>query len=336
MATIRDGGHTIGASGADYTTITSWESTEQGIDNDLVNGDEILQAQVFDETIIDQFTIDGFTVGSSNYIEITTYAGAEHNGTPGTGAKIRGTTNWGDQKVDDAYTRIVGLEVLQDTSKGNAINLLGNGDDCTIDSCILKAAGGRGIDLNSTTHRTVIKNNLIYECDIGIKCTGYNDDTTIYHNTIADCVNEGIDLIANNDAKVYISHTVCSGNATDFQMQGFSLKGGDYNAALDNTQPGTNSFDLSADPFVDSTNDDYTIDNTSALYDAGGASGCGIAYDCIGTSRPQNTNYDVGWFEVEATGDLTATPSDTNTSNWSDTRDGTLTYSAAIEDDVNT
>ena len=84
--------------------------------------------------------------------------------------------------------------------------------------------------------------------------------------------------------------------------------------ATDNTSPGGGDWvifeDISSAPYdlriVDNAEDDAQDAHTTAT-----AHGLTIpSTDIVGTSRPQNTNYDIGAFEIEVAGDLSVSESD--------------------------
>lgn len=78
--------------------------------------------------------------------------------------------------------------------------------------------------------------------------------------------------------------------------------GSDYNATNKASGLiGANSIHGIADPFLDAPNNDFRINNTSPLYEAG-INLAEITHDIVGVSRPQAQYHDIGAFEYDAGG----------------------------------
>jgi hypothetical protein len=301
--------YTIRASGGDYTTLSNWEATEQG---DL-SSIGTTRAEVYNDWasgLSDSVIISGWTNPSaSNYVEIFassnsgTQGASQHDGTPGSGALVKQSLGYDAlirALVD--FTRITGLEVENTGSGSGAYALSLQADDSIIDKCICKGADtNQGTIVTGVYSRMLIKNTLVYESvEDGIVMGAWSSGKLL-HCTVADCGGDGVILESN--AGWEISHCVVYGSGEeDFDIDG-TVSGGDYNTSEDGTQPNTaNDFTLSGDPFVSRAGDDYRHGSGSELEDAGGTTGAGVSDDCIGTSRPENTDYDIGWFEYVSAG----------------------------------
>lgn len=294
----------IRASGGDYTTLSNWEATEQ---RNLVTADEIAVAELYNDWtgngLSNATEIAGWTVDSTRYIIVRAAAGNgtqganRHSGTVDSGARV---TSTGATLVSHmANTRI---EKIQVTSTGNIALYLYAGNDAVVDSCIARStfASDSGIGLRTNVASSIV-NTLAVNCyskgfylnnaaAVASHCTAYNCDSGFVRG----------------GASAVVKHCLGFGNSTGDFISGW-LEGTDYNASGDASAPGTTNVRNISDPFVNAASGNFATAAGAAIIDAGGTTGAGVSADCIGTARPQNTNYDIGWFEYVAGGGATGT-----------------------------
>lgn len=301
---------TIGSTGT-FSSLASWDGSRA---TDLTASGGLGQAiaRFQNETNTDTTAVDlsSWTTDSwGNSVLITHDTGARHDGTLGSGAGWHAAVGGIMLTASCGYVYILGVELFNTTDANLRSVILQGGANLTVDSCIIKLGctqirnNNRGISANASY--ALIKNNLIYNAGTeGIRA-GSNTGQEIYHNTIVDCFQYGIyggtySVPASNNV-VYNSGT------TDYYLcSNFS---GDSNADSDGSCTfGTNYFTLSGDPFDGYSGDDFRVSSGSELVDVTTASSVlSPDVDCIGTSRPQGTYYDIGWFEYVA-GGTTALP----------------------------
>ena len=194
--------------------------------------------------------------------------------------------------------------------------------------------GGSGINMDGVTH-TIVRNNLLhhnhatgiamYQID-GAVCS---QDNQILHNTVVmpddgrwavlvsgvGCVNN---IVLNNILTSYHSYRG-SINIPSTSLSGFQS---DYNVVVDRftTDDGESVIDLSAwqglgydihsfvatpgELFASATGNDYHLWSNSPAVDAG-SNGAGVTVDLEGNPRPWGAGYDIGAYELRASGTLT-------------------------------
>lgn len=105
-----------------YNTMQAWEDDRQG---DLV-ADERREVGVCynDGAFTDRLVISGSTTSASYYMCLTAAAGARHDGTPDSGARIDALGGWSSQNaidVEDEYARIEWIEITGVYDAGDGI-----------------------------------------------------------------------------------------------------------------------------------------------------------------------------------------------------------------------
>jgi len=149
---------------------------------------------------------------------------------------------------------------------------------------ITHPAGGRGIGSASSTCRNYIARNctaITEGADTGEDGTGFFTDGSATYVLVTNCL---------SIADVAYSATFDSAS--------------DYNIGSDTTAPGANSIDngVGAELFTDYSGGDYSLKSGSDAIDAGDDLSAYFTDDIVGTTRPQNSIYDIGAFEYVATG----------------------------------
>ena len=258
---------TIRSSGGDYTSLSAWESAQQ---QDLVTAGDIAVAECYDDWaggLSDDFTIAGWTTDSSNYVIVRCAAGEEHDGTPANGFWISG---WGFGAcliVQQQYTQLQDLHVINNRSTADAIDL--SGDNAKAIRCIAKG-GDDGIGLDNNGTRAIAC--LAYDC--GGEGFGFNRFVTGH---AYNCTSVDNDIGFNNGSggsNNALKNCVAYNNTTNNYSTGSWASASVDNAASDaatNTPPGTSPLttNIVSGDFLDSANDDWHIDTDSNLYEEG-------------------------------------------------------------------
>jgi hypothetical protein len=136
---------TVKPSGGDYTSLSAWESGQQG---DLVTNDQIQQAECYamvDTTAID---INGWTTDATRYIRVTVPTAERHDGKRNTSKyRIVGVADFavGLLQINEDYVRCEGL-ALRNTSTVDAAGIRVNGatTDIIFSDCIVYDCGTNG------------------------------------------------------------------------------------------------------------------------------------------------------------------------------------------------
>ena len=330
---------TLKESGGDYTSMITWESTEQ---TDLVSdGDtHVLECYDYDSSPLnEEVLIAGWTTGASNYIVIKAAAGHGHEGVQGTGFHLsQGGLFKTTLENQQAYTRIEGLRVsnTRTSSNGDAIKENGgdgvqiNGNICSVTStvegaCIVLSKSG------APSPRPIAMNNVCLSGYRGIGVGSFRD-ADILNNTVIGCVTGIFSSSSGVDADV--KNNVAHGNTTDWST-GTITGTVSHNRSEDGTTPGTDTgTDTVGDDFV-TYSTDLTPANAGELDSNGTDTSLTVTIDITGTAR--SSDMDIGAYIAAAPAfaiNLTSgsvdrsVPASTVGSITSDTAGGTLYWIA--------
>lgn len=320
--------HTIREDGTgDYTSLAAWQTAQA---RDLVAANEIARAQIegpWTSPAAAPFTLDGWTTSAECYIEIEPVGEARHTGQWTSTAFRFETLSTGSQyiNIQEAFVRWHGLQIhmnpygfsFPQTALG--FGGAGGGGNVEIHDPIIRYTGnasndGNHIGISFTGIGDVrIFNPLIYGIDAtggGTTRRGISSGTTIgtkevYNATIHGCLDG---FYQSNSVTPILRNCVGYGNVTDFTGSWHATSS--HNASEDGTHPGANGLTLVADPFEDSTNDDYRPAAGSVLIDAGVDLSVDFSTDIVGTTRPQGSAWDIGAFELASGGGGTVAPED--------------------------
>lgn len=221
-----------------------------------------------------------------------------------------------------------------DDNSIGAINIAGAAI-VTIDKCIFRIKpqaytyGNNARVVMGNTDRTgnlKISNTLIYGADaVGVKSSTYgffetnhsSGNTYLSNITVAECING----ISDGYNDIIAINCLCYNNTTADFSASFNASS-NYNASSDTSAPGANSRISQTFTFVDSANGDFGLTSSDAgARDYGTDLSAGtppVSDDIIGTARPQNSTYDIGYFEYVTSGasitasDATATRGQTD------------------------
>ncbi len=185
---------TIG-SGGDYATVTLWEASAT-VSTGFWKG-EIQDSAEFNENV----TIAGITGTPTiaNRVWLTSQSGVRHDGTAGSGARVRGSNNGSHVfTVSEDFTQIENIEIQQDSTGGSdeAIRITTGINDVLISRCILWTDQGisdqDGIYSGDWAMDAVVDNCVIY----GFRRAGIHgqnfsgaatQDWDVHFCTINDC-----------------------------------------------------------------------------------------------------------------------------------------------------
>lgn len=322
MATIVE--KTIGT-GGDYATPALWIAACPA---NLVTADQIwrglLKNQEFSGTA--SISISGKTTNASCYIELTTEAGAsfvDHASkatnalryNPANGAAIKCTSINTALVVDQAYTRISKIQVLNSDTTASAqpaFSTTAGADYLRLDRCILESSAMSSAvpgTLRATKTNAILTNLVVVQRKnsasaiiallangpIVSNCTFVavggtpltTGITTLYISAVMRNTYVG-GVVAPEDGVVPAAKTNCFSNAT---ATGYSV------APLS-----TSTFENVTDGTLD-----LRLKAESSLINAGVADATYAPTDIIGTARPAGAAYDVGAWEAANSPDATAT-----------------------------
>lgn len=316
--------NSIGATGRDYSTIAAWESaspvtgssaTGQG----LVAADERWIGEMYDDaspSFTENITITGATTDSTRYRILRAAAGEAYDHVTDTGVIIRPANEFGTHSVDTAENAVhLGWPGRGFCVKGKSVADERGGKvdfrspSGRLDSIVARNAclGTNGCFYCDFPGANAIWRNLVViDCDLtnalrvdfGVKvlnCSGF--DTGAFNKT------------SRTTAAIFINCVNLSPKSGScFVSDGGSAwgTGTNNNCSSDLTAPGTNAIHsaTAANNYVSTTagsEDLHVKDAAADIYEAG-ATDTDAGADLDGTSRPQNTAYEIGAFEFVASG----------------------------------
>ena len=309
---------TLKTSGGDYSSIVTWESTEQ---TDLVAAGEqhVLSCFTGTYTINGGVNIDGWTTDAVSYITVEAEPGSRHGGVWGAGVKFTNSTNWTYTfGVSQDYTVVDGVEAEHTTTlsgSSQAFVFAGTPAYPVIKNCLGQ---------NSTTSITsgVFMDQGTYNspgkwinCVARVNGSGTNDGfhvtnydyPTAYNCTAINCYYGFIRDGVNGNDPTFINCVAYNSAVSDFASDTGSLSGNN-NASGDTTVStlsiGTVTGITSAD-FNDYDNGDYSPASGSDLIDAGTDLSSIFTDDIAGNTRGQCMAWEIGAYEYVSTGGVT-------------------------------
>lgn len=319
----------IGTTDRDYSTITLWEAdlddTDRYSENDDAVG-EMYNDSVFDESV----TINGGGTVGLNSVTLTVAEGERHDGTAGTGAIVRSSSNsplfsFGANALTKAVRWIESdLSSAEALSGQRYLVARHSGGVSICDHCLMHGASSfQSAKVNYIRIRassgTTLNNSIIYDTgeaftgDAGEKNVIENDGNVadIFNVTMHNCYNDGssgsingVKLAAGANARnvlitdvTAVTSSACfSGSATE-----------DHNASSDATASGTGSLTniVTADQYVSTVggSEDLHLKPGSDCIDAGtdlGTTPSGVEIDIDGNDRDAAAvTWDIGAHEFE-------------------------------------
>lgn len=146
---------TVAASGGDYSSLSSAETTERATNYDLVNDDNTIEFNCNDFADTNAVTIDSsWVTDSTHYITVKVDIANRHSGTAGNGYRLVAGIYDFMYTVNADYTHTIGITLDYDTNNGQRNGIVLNSvTGAIIDSCLVYGVG------NST-----VKSYYMYNC----------------------------------------------------------------------------------------------------------------------------------------------------------------------------
>lgn len=303
----------------DYNSLIVWEDAHDG---DLVGEERVEIAELYDDDgDFDDFGevgIDGWTTSLTYYFHITAPAGERHDGTEGTGARIKpsatacggSTCDWiiDFQDCDGGYIDWLEFDGSNMTANpagpedDGALIWVGRYDDDVndlyIQNNLLYDSTEDGIQIYRDQGTHIISNIIYNSVQNCIDFTSADEDNNIFNNTCANST--GIGFIIGDSLHVAKNNISINNTGADWSGTPGTA---DYNADDDGTVPGTNTLTglVYADQFanVGAGTEDFHIKDTDAdIYNSGVDLGTGTDID--GEDRDTYTPWDRGADEYVA------------------------------------
>ena len=324
---------TIGTTGRNYSTITSWEAA---IDNTTYPsaGTDVL-GECYDDSVFDESVLINAVATNVDSITLSVATGERHDGTAGTGARIVHTSDKAVPiNISVANTDVEWLEVDGNGFKANGIGIDGSDGvhNGTIRLCIVHSLDKDGgtVRADGIIARSNVVNNIIYDIQLstGTSTTArgisadYGSAVNVSNNTVHDIrgnvsTNSVIVINLRNDADTTVQNNIAtnpngagSGTQVCYSLESPPLSTMDHNLASDTTASGTGSIDsaVTADQFVSITggSEDLHLKSGADAIDAGtdlGVVPAGVEIDIDGWNRdsdtPSRDPWDMGAHEFE-------------------------------------
>lgn len=339
MATVTK---SIGTSSRDYSTITAWQA-DLG-DMFIYNSGDDAVGECYNDSVFDeQFTIDqtGLAFPGLNSIKLTAASGQEHNGTPGSGVKVKYTGTitsedalWEVDYSKDIYgsynVQVEKLEFAEVSESGSKNVWAWKCEDDTARLHRLlvnniKHSNAGGVNLYIMQGRVEYTNCFIFNSGRTATSGSTNGRvrgfhlTTSTNNKVYNCTIHNIfdkDTTSADSWGVY--RGVCKNTIiTDAdECMNTRQSSSDYNLSSDGTATGTNSLTnkTAANQYVSTTegSEDLHLKAGADAIDAGtdlGTSPTNVNIDIDGRDRDsQGDVWDIGGDERVAAGGGTAMP----------------------------
>lgn len=298
MATKR-----IAASGGDYTTLSAWYASLPG----TLTEPEIAELESFD--LVEQLTFSSKNTTAANYIEIRAATGHGHNGVVGAGARVRcgSSPTLPTIYMTATHFRFTGIEIVMDKSGGTqeAFVLINASpeSDVQVTGCIIRSVctdtGVPAVNLGAGVSK--FRNNIVISSCRSID-TRAATSCELSNNVFWRTAN-AIGCLADNNTT---TRNCYSGASTGSSQCFYTATGGvgSYNASSDTTAgtlyaTGSVNSVAGTAAFTAPGSNNFTLLAGSPLIDAG-TTLAAVTTDIAGTSRPQNSVYDIGAFEKVA------------------------------------
>lgn len=313
--------NTIGASGADYSTIASWESdTDNNLLGDGSGSDSIEVGALLNEThtISSAVTIGGATTDDDHYRILRATTGAEYSPITGAGAVVDQTADTYGFLVSEEGVRMerIGVKHTVATHGGTACVAFLN-DGVNANGATVTLTGVVAID-ETTTHtgqgfwvitgeyKVVFNNCIAIGKGANSFAYGFRNSGTSpqvgpeYNNCDAyNCTINGFQS-SRDIATFKVQNCVSVGAGTaDFGLAGTSLAVVSNNASSDATAPGTGAVTgvVPADAFTAPASNDFTLKTGSVLIDAGVDLSAFFTTDLAGNLHGRNGTWEIGAYD---------------------------------------
>ncbi len=235
--------------------------------------------------------------------------GARHNGTPnsvsGANNYRNSATGFSQYGLSTAALKYVVVEYIEFISNGS-----GNGigiappswpDDqgwIVQKNIIHGFTGGYGIQLANSGNTSYYLNNIIYDCYQGIRSSD-NTNVFVENNTLYSNDDYGLEILNGGGSGAVYKNNLSLGNTTA-DYDSFADSTHNNNAASDTTGDIDNYVDTSQ--FTNAGSRNLLLKTGADSIDAGADLSATFTDDINGTTRPQNSVYDLGADEFESGG----------------------------------
>jgi len=291
---------TVKSAGGDYSSLSAWEAAKQAV----LSAPE--EAECYDFADTTAVTIDGWTTTAANYIRVYTPAAERHDGTVGTGYRLRPTSGAFVIDINEQNVRLEGLELYSDaTSMTNVVIVNAAATlDIRISHCILRggpttADGAALFVVNDGVLK--IWNTIVYDHGFrGIRSSSFSGaGLTIYcyNVTCCDCATAtGAQGVFDRDGSaVFVvkncigqnPNTALASGAVHFQG---TFSAAEFNVSGDATAPGTDALTSATVNFENEAADNFKLDAADTVAKGSGvdlSADANLAFsdDILGTTR---------------------------------------------------
>lgn len=312
---------TIGASGADYSTLQAWEDASPANLTTSIGGGEIWEGRIKDAS--DAFssattilTISGSTTDATGFKRLTTAAGASFRDNASVqsnalrfnasnGCAITNTGNYVQGIIlDENYAQISKIQVSATGTSGTAMNTGGNArTNNDIDGCIFEATGNM---FGSQQYSGKVRNTLVVLraasgseiCKVGFGTSEFYNCTFAVPSDLAAATN----CFSGNHGTITLQ------NCAFFGVSALKTGNGTYGFTTCMTDAtgttGVTGGKTYANQFQNTANAtrDFRLKTGADCIDAGTTDSTNAATDIAGTARPSGSSYDVGAWEFVSAG----------------------------------
>lgn len=296
---------TLKASGGDYSSMVTWESTEQ---TDLVTDGDTHVLDCYNDWpsgLTTSVYINGWTTDATHFITIKAADGEGHGGIPEAGFWIThsgfGSTIFG---CFEEYTVVQDLEFIhQSADKGLCIESFGS--DITYNKILAK---GLGVTLNcegiSLYNTTVMSNTVFYQGAsnvVGIYVNTAGTEQVTLYNCGAANSKTGIMTFGDSGYEVIMQNCFSYNNTTNWTVEDDTNCSHNATSSGSDDAPGGNSvINLASGDFNNASGGDFHLaDTDSILYHAG--TNVSLSTDVDGDSYHATTP-SIGFDEIVVAG----------------------------------
>jgi hypothetical protein len=295
--------------GARYTTMSTWESTQQ---KDLVAAGDTEVLECYNDWptgLSNNVNITGWTTGAGNGITIRAASGQGHGGVVGAGFWMRATGGGATcVTVDQTYVTVQDCEFQTIDRQAFRVNRPA-GDNCLAERIITSSTGGTEASCRMLSNSSVLRNSLLINTSTGgisLECD------RAANNSIDNCTSIAGNSLSNGTAITFqnsgsnftgnIRNCVFAGTAAQLAFSGTI----DSNAFItgSNTWGANQQTDISEADFVDYAGADYNPATGGKLDGTGTDLSGTFTDDITGGTR---TQWDIGAYGIISAGDFADT-----------------------------
>lgn len=300
------GANSLGASGYDYTAISTWEAAT---DVDLVTAQVSPVLEMYTDRTAN--TLMGGATASATYFRTLRAASTvRHGGNPAAGVTLStsNAASYYTLLISEAYLQVADLKISCTCSNTNtaAPVLIVNSAGVRIIGCLLTSSNsGTGSSVGTAQSNAVaftVLNSIVYGCE-SYGLSGRGASALFCNNVVVGCGGYGFSF---STAACVWQNNIAQNNAGG-DYNGDGATGTTHNLASDTTAPKTGTYwDSKTVSFVDAGNNDYRLTNDADAVDLGTDLSSTFDDDIAYTTRPSGAAWDLGAFEYVQAGFPTA------------------------------